>query len=284
MKLLNIQIKNTGFVLALLATGISLFSCTSIPEPGSLAPDINYKNRKQYAISGMEQTIGDFEVSTSTLPLTFEIVNISETSGQDVSSLTQSVPVVRYTEPIDGNESAEELALKTDTVELPAVSVNENTGKIEIQQGNDIPAGEYHFDIQVSNTSGSKILEDAIIIEFTEYELVSWSSGMAQEPEIERVADSPNEVLFVGYLDGVALPGERIDFTKNRASGFAGTFVNDTEEGEIWSVDFPVEESETYCTWAVENTTDGTESYDYESESFTFVLGRPGSYVIRLYK
>ncbi len=257
-----------------------LCSCVDIPEPGSLAPDINYKNRKQYAIAGMKQTIGEFQFSSSTLPLKFEIVQISETGGKDVSALSEMVQVVRYTEPITGDEMEDELLLKTDTVELPAVSVNEDTGQIEVQEGNSIPTGEYHFDIKISNTSGSKTIEDAIIIEFKEYEMVSRSAGMAQDPVIERVADSPDQILFVGYLDGVALPGDRIDFTKSRSMGFKGVFVDDTAEGEVWRVNFPVQQSDTYCTWAI---VDG-EAVSYESENFNFILGRPGSYVIRLYK
>ena len=257
-----------------------LCSCVDIPEPGSLAPDINYKNRKQYAIAGMRQIIGEFQSSSSTLPMQFEIVNISETSGKDISALTEMINVIHYTEPITGAETEEELLLKTDTVKVPALAVNEDTGQIEVQEGNNIPAGEYRFDIKVSNTSGSRTIEDAIIIEFREYELVSWSFSMAQEPVIERVADSPNQILFVGYLDGEALPGNRIDFTKSRSLGFKGIFADDTDEGEIWRVNFPVQQAETYCTWAI---VDG-ETVNYVSENFNFILGRPGSYVIRLYK
>lgn len=280
MKRIKTQIVRCTHAGILLLIMFWMGRCTDIPEPGSLAPDISYKNRKQYAIAGMKETIGVFQVSTSTLPLTFEITEISEAEGNDISALTDSVRIVQYTEPVTGNESEEELILKMDTVLMPAVSVNQHTGEIEVQEGNNIVAGEYHFNIKVSNTSGSKILEDAIIIEFNEYELVSWSSDMAQEPVIERIADTPNQILFVGHLDDEVLPGDRIDFTKNRSQGFAGTFVDDTDEGEVWSVDFPVEESDTYCTWAI---TDGA-SLRYESANFSFILGRSGSYEIHLYK
>ena len=261
-----------------------LFSCEEVPEPGSIAPDIKYKNRKQFAISGMQQTIGQFEASSSSLPIQFTIASISETSGQDISSLTEELPVVQYSEPIVGGETPEELALKTDTVYKPAVAVDKFTGKIEIQQGNNIPAGEYHFNIEISNTSGSRVLTDAIIIEFKEFEIASWSRDMAQEPVIERLGDTPHQILFEGYLNGEKLHGNRIDFTKNRSAGFKGTFVNDTPEGEIWEVNFPVDYSDTYCTWKVIENNEGSETISYLSENFTFVLGRPGNYVIKLYK
>lgn len=267
-------------------TGYAMFlaGCVEIPAEGSLAPDIGYKNRKQYAVSGLTQNIGDFLSSSSTLPLRFEIVNITETSGKDVSALKEELSVVQYKEAIVGNESAAELALKTQIVKQPAISINPNTGKIELLEGNKVPAGEYRFDIKVSNTSGSKILKDALVIEFVEYQTNSWSAGMKSAPQIERVAASPNQILFVGYLNGVKLPGNRIDFTKERNSGFKGTFVDDNDQGELWKVNFPVKNANTYVSWKVITNSNGTEQVSYVSENFDFVLGIPGSYVIRLYK
>lgn len=268
------------FGFTILLTG----ACTKIPQEGSIAPDIIYKNRKQYAISGLQQNIGDFQPSTSTLPLKFEIVEIREPGGKPVSALSDEIPVIRYQEAIVGNESAEELALKSDTVMVPAVSINAYTGVLEIQEGNKIPAGEYHFDIQVTNQSGSKLLKDALVVEFKETDILSWSPGMAKQPEIERVGDTPNQILFVGYLDGQPLPGDYIDFTKDRAAGFKGTFVDDTDDGEIWNVNFPVKQSDTYATWKMVTEVGGVEQVSYEAYNFNFVIGIPGSYVVRLYK
>lgn len=277
--------KTFQFLTAALGATILLAgACTKIPQEGSIAPDINYKNRKQYAISGLQLNIGDFQASTSTLPLKFEIVEIREPGGKPVSALSDEIPVIRYKEAIVGNESAEELALKSDTVMVPALRINENTGVLEIQEGNKIPAGEYHFDIQVSNQSGAKLLTDALVVEFKETDVLAWSSGMAKQPEIERVGDTPNQIRFVAYLDGQPLSGDYIDFTKDRAAGFKGTFVNDTEDGEIWSVKFPVKQADTYATWKIVTDVGGVEEVSYESYNFNFVIGVPGSYVVRLYK
>jgi hypothetical protein len=269
---------------ALVAVSMFLSGCIEIPAEGSLAPDIGYRNRKQYAVSGLTQNIGDFQSSSSTLPLHFEIANITETSGKDVSGLKEELSVIQYKEAIVGNESAAELALKTAIIKQPAVSINPNTGKIEVLEGNKVPAGEYRFDVKVTNTSGSKIIKDAIVIEFVEFETTEWSPGMKSEPKIERVAASPNQILFVGYLNGVQLPGNRIDFTRNRNAGFKGTFVDDNAEGELWRVNFPVKNADTYISWKVITDNNGKEEVSYVSENFNFVLGIPGSYVIRLYK
>lgn len=272
------------FTAALGSTILLCGACTKIPQEGSIAPDINYKNRKQYAISGLQLNIGSFQSSTSTLPLKFEIVEIREPGGKPVSALTDEIPVIRYKEAIVGNESAAELALKSDTVMVPALAINANTGVLEIQEGNKIPAGEYHFDIQVSNQSGVKLLTDALVVEFKESEVLSWSPDMAKQPEIERVGDEPNQIRFVAYLDGQPLSGDYIDFTKDRAAGFKGTFVNDTDDGEIWSVNFPVKEADTYATWKVVTEVGGVQQVNYEAYNFNFVIGIPGSYVVRLYK
>lgn len=274
-----------NLTVTIFVCGMLLMSaCTKIPQEGSIAPDITYKNRKQYATSGLEQNIGVFQASTSTLPLNFEIMDIKETSGKDISALKENIRVVKYKAPIVGNETPAELLLKTDTVMTPALSINRYTGQVEILEGNKIPAGEYHFNIKVSNQSGSKVLQDALVIEFKEFEVKTWAPGMLKQPEIERVGDTPNQIRFVGHLNGVALGGDQIDFTKDRAAGFKGTFVNDANNGEIWSVKFPVKESDTYCTWRVVSSTGGTNTVSYEALNFNFVIGLPGSYVIRLYK
>jgi hypothetical protein len=272
-----------GLLITVAAYGTLLTgACKKVPMEGSLAPDISYKNRKQYAVSGLQQNIGNFQVSTSTLPLGFEIVEIRELTGKKTTALSEKIPVLRYKEPLVGNETPEELKLKTDTVMTPAVSVNPFTGTVEILEGNKIPAGEYHFDIRVSNTSGGRILKDALVIEFKEFEVKTFSTTMAKAPVIERVGDTPNQIKFVGYQNNVPLAGDQIDFTRERSAGFKGTFVNDANDGEIWQVKFPVKESNTYCTWRVVNATTGAVSY--VSENFNFVIGLPGNYVIRLYK
>ena len=163
----------------------------------------------------------------------------------------------------------------------PAVSINRFTGQVEILEGNRIPAGEYHFDIKVANKSGEKVLKDALVIEFKEVEVKSWSSGMLKQPEIERICDTPNQIRFIGHLNNIPLAGDQIDFTKERSAGFKGTFVNDASDGEIWQVKFPVKESDTYCSWKI---TSNTGVVSYQSENFNFVIGLPGNYVVRLYK
>ncbi|MEC5143160.1 DUF5007 domain-containing protein [Chitinophaga sp. 212800010-3] len=273
------------FFTAVFAGATLLISaCTKIPQEGSIAPDVSYKNRKQYAVSGLQLNIGDFQASRSTLPLKFEIVDLRELHGQKTDALKEKIPVVRYKEPIVGNETPAELQLKSDTVMTQAVSINQYTGKLEILEGNHIPAGEYHFDIRISNQSGSKMLKDALVVAFKEFDVKSWSSKMAKQPEIERIGDAPNQITFVGYLNGKPLSGDYIDFTKNRSAGFKGTFVNDTKDGEIWSVGFPVKESDTYCTWKLVDTTGGVEKVTYEAYNFNFVIGLPGNYVVRLFK
>ena len=55
----------------------------------------------------MQQTIGQFEASSSTLPIQFKVVSISETSGQDINSLNEEIAVVQYSKPIVGGDKDE---------------------------------------------------------------------------------------------------------------------------------------------------------------------------------
>lgn len=271
--------KQTVISLILLVT--VLFGCVEIPNPGSIATDVRYVNRTQFAISGNPMVIGEFNLSTSTLPVSFNILEIKEANGGSIDALSETIPVMVYTEKIIGDETEEELALKSATIEMPALSIDEFTGQITVRKGNSIPVGVYSFDIEITNTSGSKVLEDAIIIEFKEYEVSSYASSMAKEPIIERVADSPNQILFVGYINDTPLHGNMIDFTEDRESGFEGIFVNDSQNGELWSVTFPVVPSTTTCNWKMIDE-EGVITYD--GASFDFTIGRPGSYVVRIYK
>lgn len=278
----NQEITGRSAILILsLCTSLLFTACTKIPMEGSIAPDISYKNRKQNAVSGLQQNIGNFQASTSSLPLKFEIVEVRELSGKPTAALGEMIPVLRYKSPIVGNESPAELALKTETVMTPAISINAFTGQLEILEGNKVPAGEYHFDIKVANNSGAKVLKDALVIEFKEVEVKSWSAGMQRQPVIERIGDTPNQIRFVGHLNNVPLAGDQIDFTRERAAGFKGTFVSDSNEGETWQVNFPLKESNTYCSWKV---TSPTGVLSYQSENFNFVIGLPGNYVVKLYK
>ena len=118
------------FQFSLLALGAALLlssACTKIPQEGSIAPDINYKNRKQYAISGLQLNIGSFQPSTSTLPLKVEMVEIREPGGRPVSALTNEIPVGRYEEAIVVTKCSRAGAEDRHS-DGTALGINENTG------------------------------------------------------------------------------------------------------------------------------------------------------------
>ncbi len=246
--------------------------CDQSDTEGTLSVDIKYKDKKQTIVTGLGDELGEFLPSKSSLPIRFEIVGVRAENGSSTAALEEMVEVPVYSSEITGNETPEALALKTNIVLLPAVSISEYTGELVVREGNAILADKYHFDIKVTNVSGSAILEDALILEVKDFDVLSFSDFQGGAPVIEKVADSPNQILFTAFEEGVQIPSDSIDFVAERARGFKGIFVDDTAEGELWKVDFPVRPADTYVYLH------GDQRY------INFALGRPGSYKITFYK
>lgn len=252
---------------------IGILGCEESDTQGTLSVDIKYKDKKQTIVTSLGDELGEFLTSKSSLPIKFEIESVTSENGSSTDALFELIEVPIYTQTITGNESEEALALKTKIANLPAVSVGEFTGKLIIREGNNIAADKYHFNIKVTNVSGSAILDDALILEVKDFDIIGFSDFQTGVPVIERVGDSPNQILFTALDEnGVVIPATAIDFVAERAKGFKGIFVDDTAEGELWNVDFPVRPADTYV-------------YLNEDERYiNFALGKPGSYKVTFYK
>ena len=252
---------------------LGIWSCQEADTEGTLSVDIKYLDKKQTIVTGLGDELGEFLTSKSSLPIRFEIVNVVSENGNSTEALFEEVKVPIIKQELNGNESAEALALKTDTVLLPAVSIEEFTGRLKVRERNNLISDKYHFDIKVSNVSGSTILEDALILEVKDFDIISFSEFESGVPVIERVADTPNQILFTAFDEtGAPIPAESIDFVTDRASGFKGIFVDDTPEGELHNVSFPVLPASTTVTLSGDN------------RFINFALGKPGSYKITFYK
>lgn len=252
---------------------ICISGCEESETQGTLSVDIKYKDKKQTIVTSLGDELGEFLTSKSSLPIRFEIAGVTAENGSSTEALFEEVQVPTFTQAINGNESSEALALKTTLVDKPAVSIGEFTGEIIVREGNNIPADLYHLDIKVTNVSGSAIIEDALILEVKDFDIIGFSDFQSGVPVIERVGDSPNQILFTAFDENnVVIPSTAIDFVGERAKGFKGIFVDDTADGELWEVDFPVRPADTFV-------------FLNEDERFiNFALGKPGNYKITFYK
>ena len=252
---------------------IGIWGCEESDTQGTLSVDIKYEDKKQTIVTSLGDEMGVFLTSKSSLPIKFEIESVTAENGSSTDALFELIEVPIYIQKITGEESAEALALKTKIANLPAVSVGEFTGKLIVREGNNIAADNYHFNIKVTNVSGSAILDDALILEVKDFDIIGFSGFQSGVPVIERVGDSPNQIVFTAYDENAeVIPADAIDFVTDRADGFKGIFVDDLAEGEVWKVDFPVRPSNTSV------------SLNGETRSINFALGKPGSYKVTFYK
>lgn len=263
--------KNIIYVLVGLCL-MGTLACEQDDSSGTLSVDIKYLDKKQTTVTGLGDRLGTFLPSKSSLPIKFEIVNVTAENGSSTESIFELIDVPIFTRSINGNETPAELALKIDTVKQSAVGIEEFTGVLNVREGNQIIADKYHFDIKVSNVSGSAILKDALILEVKDFEIFGFSDFQGGAPVIERIADSPNQILFTAFDEGIVIPSDSIDFVAQRARGFEGVFVDDMPDGELWSVNFPVRRSDTFVYLK------GDQRY------IDFALGKPGSYKITFFK
>lgn len=261
------------YIAALFFT-LSFSSCEEDITVGNLAVDMKYKDKKQTAVTGISARVGEFQFSKSSLPLTFEIVSVVEENGGSTAEIFESIKVAIYTDAVSQLESDEIKASKQDTVMLPAVEVETHTGDFIIHSGNNIQEGTYVFDMKVTNVSGEVILSEAFVLEILPY-TVFWFNNFGGTPTIERISDSPNQILFKAYdvaNNNTEITADKYDFMTDRESGFEGIFAGDTDQGELWDVQFPV--------WPASTKV----NINGKTANMNFALGVPGNYVIKLYK
>lgn len=268
------NIKKHLHLLIALALVLGFFwSCEEDVTIGNLAVDMKYKDQKQTVVTGLSARVGEFQFSKSSLPLTFEIIGMSEKNGGSIAELTEQIKVPIYTQGVTQVESEEIRASKRDTVMLPAVEVEKNTGDFIIHGGNHIKEGSYSFDLKITNISGEAILNEGFILEVLPHAIFS-SSNFGGSPTIEKVADSPNQIVFKAFdvAADTVITADKFHFMTSREDGFVGVFAGDTSEGEVWNVQFPLLPSNTIVSFA-------------EKEArINFALGVQGKYVIKLYK
>lgn len=259
------------FALALVL-GFS-WSCEEDVTVGNLAVDMKYKDQKQTVVTGLSSRVGEFQFSKSSLPLTFEIIGVVEKDGGSIAEITEEVKVPIYTQAVTLVESEDIKASKRDTVLLPAVQVEEHTGDFIIHGGNNIKEGIYTFDLKITNVSGDVDLTEAFILEVLPFTVFEFNN-FGGTPTIERVGDSPHQIIFKAYdvaADTVIMADE-FHLMTSREDGFVGVFAGDTEQGEEWDVQFPVLPASTTVT------------FEGKVARINFALGVPGKYVIKLYK
>lgn len=120
---------------------------------------------------------GAFNADASTLPLTFEIINVRDGNGAPSTDLSQVLPTLVWTSAYTGLEqSIAEIEAKRKLEDHPVFEVRKSgdfilwpaatNAMLPNFQGGAIPG--YLFDVRISNSGGSRVLKDIALKPFRE--------------------------------------------------------------------------------------------------------------------
>lgn len=175
---MNILIKHK-FVIPLVVGALSMTACKSyIPESiDALGDDVNYIV-KEFTPTLGRKTIYENAANvgnSSSLPLTFTIVNIRGVDGSPAPELTDKFPVKVWTGDYTGEEkSIEEIEAKRKVEYHSIFEVGKHSGNIIMwDYGNSNwiktqPDSCYLFDVEISNSGGRKYARNLRLKPFKE--------------------------------------------------------------------------------------------------------------------
>jgi len=204
--------------LLLLIAGLS-GSCKKYAQ-GFLGPYAQYPKTNYTVPRGQLYSSDAMNPDGSSGPLTVKLLHAYDSAGNMVDTLfTKTYPVTTWTAAFDFTTDSTDalVTAKQKIVQMPAIIVNPTNGVIE---GNSatlyFPKGTYFFDLQLGNNTGTETLKRVVSITVADeppykavpdlgttydklYKVGNESvAKSAKTPiiDIERVADSPNEVVW----------------------------------------------------------------------------------------
>ncbi len=158
------------FLLLVAFIGL-LTSCNKDEKIGFLSPNIKYTTASiNVSVGTTLVRSGAMVIDESTKPLEFSIAAIKKEDGSIATAVSNyKVDTYFWHAAYTGKElDNEELDAKREKVNRPAVDINSANGQIIIYpEANDttvLSKGKYIIDIKVKNSSGEKIIENALTL------------------------------------------------------------------------------------------------------------------------
>jgi hypothetical protein len=142
----------------------------------SLGADSQFTTTIYQPVLGRSTLFSDnFSVASSSLPLTFKIVNMHRFSGDAAPELTENFPVLVWKQPYLGDEkSLAEIEAKRTIENHPLFEVREHSGQFLMwaQAKSDFvkvaPDSGYVFDVEMSNSGGRRYFRNFKLQPFRE--------------------------------------------------------------------------------------------------------------------
>lgn len=157
----------TAAIVAFSVLAMNMTACKSnLPEDlDALGDDVNYSTSLFEPTMGRKTEFLNPVVTgnTSTLPLTFKIINPRTVDGRPATELTDKFPVRVWKQSYDGEEkSIAEIEKKQEVEYRPVLDIQEKSGNIFFWDSANSsfvhtqPDSGYVFDVEISNSGGLK--------------------------------------------------------------------------------------------------------------------------------
>ncbi|MBB6237505.1 hypothetical protein HDC90_002127 [Pedobacter sp. AK013] len=166
--------RNKSIALFFAAIGaLAILGCKKLlpSDTDAFNKDAGFKQTVYKPILGRTTLMGDnFNIESSSLPLTFKIVSMRNSDGITSPELLKPFPVLVWKKAYDGSEkSIQEIEAKRTTEQHTLFEVGEHSGefimwaeaKSNIVKA--LPDSGYVFDVEVSNNGGRKYFNNLVL-------------------------------------------------------------------------------------------------------------------------
>lgn len=202
-------------LLALLCMGLN--GCKKIynlpDEKDFLSVNLTYDGKSFYPVLGRTSRMGTVNTDHSTTPLHFEIVNPRYGDGRPYTDLFQVKPVYEWISRYDGTEkNLEEIEAKRKIVDRPLFEVdstgtfilwNSSTNELiepRSKDSVDLVQNIRYFDLKISNSGGSTIVKDFMILPWRIQDYEPYSDRNPYDGEIAPDPKDPKNPNKKSYI------------------------------------------------------------------------------------
>lgn len=204
-------INKLGLVLA-----VSMLSACDRVEDGYISDYISYNLQTLEAVQGQVSYTGALVLDGSTAPVQVKLLSIRDKqTGREATEFLEEYDVPTYLAEITSEDNTlERLMEKIAIDKMPAIVVNEIGGRVGLTRATaNIETGLYTIDVEVTNSRGTRVINDALDIQLVpatthsvDYQAMTTSDfGIEDnfidatqhfEIEVTREVSNENRIIF----------------------------------------------------------------------------------------
>jgi hypothetical protein len=162
-------------ILTLLGFSLAVGSCSKI-DNGFQSDNIRYKSDVIFCKRGMSLTLSDrINADGSTPPYTFEMLNLrdAETGQPAPEEFFKEYEIISFKNGMvfnaETDTTVELLNLKREVIKKTPMEFNQVSGQLIFNRASaNLPLGRYKFDVNFTNTTGTKLFKDLATIDIVD--------------------------------------------------------------------------------------------------------------------